>query len=375
MIQIKYIQRINEIYSYLIKYDELPKPNGKRVNFTDKTSMNEWLRSEKCKYILAELASIGNRKAKYILDFQTLNLISKEEKPEIDFADKLIEAASYNQAKSVSTNKNYHTFEDGTYIEKWIKENYDKIKLQADSGNRDAQKIIKERNRDGSFRKELFTIPIKLKEKYQVFSKNDLSNLLEVYNSIMIDGYLSDKSFPYKSFRTKFLNIDYENYELAKSSDIIKTLFAIGIKNFVDEYKDFDEMMKLISNNLIRSTKMIKGNKFYSTKKVTSDIKKDLNWLNENKERILNNVKYSTNAAKLIREYLLNENIYLTFMTVQIFEKEEPETQKEDYKQFEEELIKRYLNAITNPSLVKEPKSPVMIVKEKEREKHLTKKI
>lgn len=376
MIKLKYLRRVNELYLYLQKNDELPRPKGRRVNFTDGTSMNEWLRSERGQYILTELANIDNRKAKAILDYQTLHLISKEEEPEIEFEDKLREAASYNQAESINTEKKYHIFEDGTYIEKWIKENYDKIKLLAEKGNKDAQKIIKERNQDGSVRKEVIMIPIKLKEEYQVFSRNDLPNLLEVYKSIISDGYLSDKSFPYQSFRLKFLTVNYANPELTKSSDIIKNLLSIGIENYIADYNDFDEMIKLILNNLTRSTKMILGTKFYNYKKVNADVQKDLNWINKNKERILNNTKYSINANKLIKEYLLNKDIYLNYLPVQIFEpKEEPEAKKEEYKKFEEALIQRYLNSIEKTSLVKEPKTLVVIIPDVPDEKHLTKQI
>ena len=374
MINFKYLRRISELYSYLQKYDELPKPKEKRVNFTDGNSMNACLRSENCKYILTELATLDNRKAKAILDYMTLSLIAKEEEPEIEFEDKLREAASYNQVKSINTERKCHIFEDGTSIEKWIKENYDKIKLQADKGNKDAQKIIKERNQDGSVRKEVMMIPIKLKEEYQVFSKNELSNLLEVYKSIISDGYLSDKSFPYQSFRLKFLSVNYANPELTKSSDIIKNLLSIGIENYIADYNDFDEMIKLILNNLTKSTKMILGTKFYNHKKVKADIQKDLTWINKNKERILNNTKYSVNANKLIKEYLLNKDIYLNYLPVQIFEpKEEPEAKKEEYKEFEEALIRRYLSTIENNTLVKEPKSPIVIVEKKPEESCLTK--
>ena len=376
MIDFKYLRRISELYSYLQKYDELPKPKEKRVNFTDGKSMNAWLRSENCKYILTELATLDNRKAKAILDYMTLSLIAKEEEPEIEYEDKLREAASYNQVKSINTERKCHIFEDGTSIEKWIKENYDKIKLQADKGNKDAQKIIKERNQDGSVRKEVIMIPIKLKEEYQVFSRNDLPNLLEVYKSIISDGYLSDKSFPYQSFRLKFLTVNYANPELTKSSDIIKNLLSIGIENYIADYNDFDEMIKLILNNLTRSTKMILGTKFYNYKKVNADVQKDLNWINKNKERILNNTKYSVNANKLIKEYLLNKDIYLNYLPVQIFEpKEEPEAKKEEYKKFEEALIQRYLNSIEKTSLVKEPKTLVVIIPDVPDEKHLTKQI
>ena len=129
MIDIKYMRRVNEIYSYLNKYGELPKPNGKRVNFSDKKSMNDWLRTEKAKYILTELASIDNRKAAAILDYLTLPLISKEEEPKINFEDKLREAASYNQSKIQGRKSEYHIFEDGTIIEKWVSEHYDEIAI------------------------------------------------------------------------------------------------------------------------------------------------------------------------------------------------------------------------------------------------------
>lgn len=133
-------------------------------------------------------------------------------------------------------------------------------------------------------------------------------------------------------------------------------------------------MIKLILNNLTKSTKMILGTKFYNHKKVKADIQKDLTWINKNKERILNNTKYSVNANKLIKEYLLNKDIYLNYLPVQIFEpKEEPEAKKEEYKEFEEALIRRYLSTIENNTLVKEPKSPIVIVEKKPEESCLTK--
>ena len=375
MIEIKYMRRVNEIYSYLNKYGELPKPNGKRVNFSDKKSMNDWLRTEKAKYILTELASIDNRKAAAILDYLTLPLISKEEEPKINFEDKLREAASYNQSKIQGRKSEYHIFEDGTIIERWVSEHYDEIAKLAKEGNLDAIKIIKERGKNGFIRREIIYIPAKLKEDYKTFSKADLPNLFQVYKSILTDGYLSDNSFPYQTFRNKFLNVNYNDYSIRESSDIIKNLLECGIDNYIEEYKDFDEMMNLIYSNLKRSTKMITGRKFYDQKKVKSDIKKDLNWLLQNRERILKNTKYYVNANKLITLYIINSEIYETnFISEKIFIPQEEEKQDKN-RDFEEALIRRYLNSIENPSLVKEPKTPVVIIPVVPDEKHLTKQI
>ena len=120
---------------------------------------------------------------------------------------------------------------------------------------------------------------------------------------------------------------------------------------------------------------MITGRKFYDQKKVKSDIKKDLNWLLQNRERILKNTKYSVNANKLITLYIINSEIYENnFISEKIFIPQEEEKQDKN-RDFEEALIQRYLNSIEKTSLVKEPKTLVVIIPDVPDKKHLTKQI
>ena len=77
----------------------------------------------------------------------------------------------------------------------------------------------------------------------------------------------------------------------------------------------------------------------------------------------------------MITLYIINSEIYENnFISEKIFIPQEEEKQDKN-RDFEEALIRRYLNSIENPSLVKEPKTPVVIIPVVPDEKHLTKQI
>ena len=122
-------ERIEEIYNYLLKHNELPSVNSKMVKFSDGLFMGGWIRKNRNK--IQELE--GNEKAKAIMEKIKIRL---------SFEEKIEEIYNYLLKDNELPTKSNKTikFSDGSLMGEWIKTNRNKI--QELEGNEKAKAIM-----------------------------------------------------------------------------------------------------------------------------------------------------------------------------------------------------------------------------------------